>query len=287
MNREFIFQCSWGPTFFYGGGDPTPAAVARRIRASQRLKAATRSHSAALDFRAPAPRAGRTRSTQKTRDFVERSLCGRQADPLRRVIAERHQALDRHHQMRTAFVWDERVNLVDDERLDRPQRFTRVRGQQQVQRFRCGDEDVGRLTLKSSAVGGRRVAGANRDGGRHVRIAAPVGYSRDPGEGHAKVALDVDGERFEGRHVKDAAPASVRRRRREHQAVEAPKKRRQRFTAARRREDEGRLAARDRRPAEHLRTSRRLERGGKPPAHRRVKRREWIGIRTRAHLVIL
>jgi hypothetical protein len=33
---------AWGPTFFDRGGDPTPAAVARRIRASQQLRAVTR-----------------------------------------------------------------------------------------------------------------------------------------------------------------------------------------------------------------------------------------------------
>ena len=37
-----IFYFAWGPTFIYRGGDPTPAAVARRMRASQRLKAVTR-----------------------------------------------------------------------------------------------------------------------------------------------------------------------------------------------------------------------------------------------------
>src|SRR5207302_7508528 len=37
-----FFTFARGPTFIYRGGDPTPAAVARRIRASQRLKAVTR-----------------------------------------------------------------------------------------------------------------------------------------------------------------------------------------------------------------------------------------------------
>jgi len=37
-----LFLFAWGPTCFERGGDPTPAAVARRMRASQQLKAVTR-----------------------------------------------------------------------------------------------------------------------------------------------------------------------------------------------------------------------------------------------------
>src|SRR5581483_9384722 len=103
------------------------------------------------------------------------------------------------------------------------------------------------------------------------------------GERRAQVALHVDGERFERGDVEHAAPLVGRRppsragasaslaealggggQRREHQTVETPKKCGERLAAAGGREDEGRLAARDRRPAELLRAGGRGERAGEP-----------------------
>ena len=140
------------------------------------------------------------------------------------------------------------------------QRLARVRRQQQVERLRRRDEDVGRLALEPRALGLRRVAGADRDRRRDVGVAAAVGDLGDAGERRAQVALDVDRERLERRDVEHAAAAALGRRRREHQAIEAPEKRGQRLAAAGRREDQRRVAARDRRPAERLRPRRRLER---------------------------
>src|SRR5437899_10642238 len=70
---ESISYCV-GPTFIYRGGDPTPAAVARRIRASQRLKAVTRRRPRAaalgriqnITSRSSEPNAAGTLSTSKS-----------------------------------------------------------------------------------------------------------------------------------------------------------------------------------------------------------------------------
>ena len=113
-----------------------------------------------------------------------------------------------------------------------------------------------------------------------------LGDLSDAGERCTKIALHVHRERFERRHVQHAAAASLRRLRREHQAIETPQERGQRFAAAGRREDQRRLAACDRRPAERLRRCRFLEGGGEPGTHRRMKRRKRIRGRA-CHEVIL
>ena len=76
---------------------------------------------------------------------------------------QRLEPLERQRQVRAALGRHQRVDLVDDDRVDRAQRLARVRRQQQVERLRRGDQDVGRLALEPRALGLRRVAGADRD----------------------------------------------------------------------------------------------------------------------------
>ena len=129
-------------------------------------------------------------AAEEPRDFVERPLRRRQPDPLRRTLAVRLQPLERQRQVRAALGRHQRVNLVDDDRVDRAQRLARVRRQQQIERLRRRDQNVGRLALKAGALGLRRVAGADRDRRREVRRrrgrrrpgrcrpAAPAGCAR-------------------------------------------------------------------------------------------------------------
>ena len=109
-----------------------------------------------------------------------------------------------------------------------------------------------------------------------IRLAAPLGDLRDAGQRRAQVALDVHRQRLERRDVQHPAAARFRRFGREHQPIEAGKKGGQRLAAAGGREDERRIAARDRRPAERLRAGWRLERAGEPLAHRRMERLQRI-----------
>ena len=142
---------------------------------------------------------------RKLRHLFERMLRRREADPLRRLLAQRRQPLQRERQVRAALVRHERVDLVDDDRLDAAQRLARVRRQHQVERLRRGDEDVGRLAKKPGAFLLRRVAGADGDLRHRERIAALGGQVGDPGQRRAQVALDVDGQRLQRRDVDDAA----------------------------------------------------------------------------------
>ena len=78
-------------------------------------------------------------------------------------VAERGQPLDRQREMGAALGRHQRVNLVDDDRVDGAERLARVRREEQIQRFGRRDEDVGRLALKSGPFALRRVAGPDGD----------------------------------------------------------------------------------------------------------------------------
>jgi hypothetical protein len=208
---------------------------------------------------------------QETRHFVQRPLgCG-QSDALEGltkaglyVPPQLLQALEREGEVRAAFAGDQRVDFIDDHRVDGPQPLTGVRRQQQKERLRRGDEDVGRLAQEARAFVRRRVARPDGDLRRVDGDVLRVREVRDAGQRRAQVALDVDGQGLQRRDVEDAAALLPRRHRREHQPVEAPQKRGQRLAAAGRRKDERRLAAGNRRPPELLWCGRRGECAAEP-----------------------
>ena len=156
------------------------------------------------------------------------------------------------------------------------ERLARVRGQQQVQRLRRRDQDVGRLARRSGRARWPACRRCGRD--RWARgTASPAARRglRDAGERRAQVALDVDGQRLERRDVEDAAAALRRRLRLEHQPVEAPQERGQRLAAAGRRQEQRRFPARDGGPALGLGRRRAAGEGGlEPVPHSWMKRRK-------------
>ena len=111
------------------------------------------------------------------------------------------EALDGQREMGAALGAGDRVHLVEDQRLDAPQRLARLRREQQVERLRRRDQDVGRLLHHLPALLGRRVAGA--DGNPQARL--------EPCERPAQVALDVVVERLQRRDVEDAQTLARRR----------------------------------------------------------------------------
>ncbi len=142
--------------------------LARRCRLRPRLG----------DCRARRLSADDSRPAQKPRHLVERPLGRRQADALRRLLAARREPLERQREVRAALGRHQRVDLVDDDRVDAAQRLAGVRGQQQVERFGRRDQDVGRLALKARALGLRRVAGADRDRRRRRRCRRVASATR-------------------------------------------------------------------------------------------------------------
>jgi len=83
------------------------------------------------------------------------------------------------------------MHFVEDQRADTLQVLARARGEEQVQRLRSRDQDVGRVTQHCRAFLLRRIAGADAD--------PELGLQ--PGERAAQVPLDVVVQRLERRDV--------------------------------------------------------------------------------------
>ncbi len=93
-------------------------------------------------------------------------------------------------------------------------------------------------------------------------------------------ASALSGEIYSTRHRRSRSGTRV-----EHQPVDAPEEGGQRLAAAGRRQDQGRVSTRDRRPSERLRWCRSRERIFEPLHDRRVKQAE--GVSRRKHISIL
>jgi hypothetical protein len=159
-------------------------------------------------------------AAQETRHLVERALRGAQADALRWRGGALGQPLEREGQVRAALAADERMDLVDDHDLDSIEHPSRVGSEDQEERLRGGDQDVGGTARHGRPLRGRRIPGAYRDLQPLERIPAPGGLARDPDQRRAQVALHVNGQGPQRRHVRHAAAPFAGRRRREHQPVD-------------------------------------------------------------------
>ena len=175
-------------------------------------------------------------------DLRERTLRGREADPLEGLLDDALEPLERDGEMDAALRARDRVYLVEDHRLDGLEQLAAPGREQQVQRLRRRDQDVGRRPEHPLAVALRRVTRA--DAHRERRA--------DPGERPPQVALDVVVERLERRDVEQ--PKTLARR--GVQPVDAEEKGREGLPRAGRRLDEDVPARRDRRPGELLRRCR-------------------------------
>jgi hypothetical protein len=214
---------------------------------------------------------------------VERPLGGGQADALGRPFADVGQALERQRQVRAALGGHQRVDLVDDHGLDPAQRVAGLGREHEVERLGRGDEDVGRVADELAAHVGRRVAGAQPDGGLAERLAQPLGRGPDAGDRRPQVLVDVDGQRPQRRHVDDAGAGRVGAAATGgvsglgprgatvalHQTVDAPQERGERLARSCRGEDQRVVAARDGRPPLLLRGGGRREARLEPRPHGR------------------
>ena len=87
---------------------------------------------------------------------------------------------------------DQRMQLVEDDALERAEQIRRVSGgEQQRQLLRRGEQDLRRVAALALALRGRRVAGARLDADRQAHL----------GDRRFQVARDIDGERLERRDV--------------------------------------------------------------------------------------
>ncbi len=146
-------------------------------------------------------------------------LCGREADSLRwcgeasekgsgreAVCAgdECVEAFEREGEVGSALVVGYGVDFVDDDGADAAKIFARfARGEQDVERLRRGDEDVGRISKHGGAFFRERVAGADAGANLGAEIAAFNSEALDLGQWAVEVFLDVVRECFERADVDD------------------------------------------------------------------------------------
>src|SRR6516225_4885403 len=132
------------------------------------------------------------------------------------------------------------MDLVDDDRRGIAQQgAAALGGEQDVERFGRGDEDVRRVFDLQRALARRRVAAAYGDADVGQRGAARLGGGEDAGERRLQVLLDVVAERLEGRYVdgvdtvlESAVEAAL------DEIVERPQKRGERLAGTGRRGDQ-------------------------------------------------
>ena len=113
---------------------------------------------------------------------------GRQADALERLAGQPLQALERQRQVGAALGADQRVDLVDDHRVDGREHAARaLGGQHQVERLGRRDQDLGRAcSIRSrSPAGVSPVRTADPD--RRQRLAAARGRGRMPSSGTCRL----------------------------------------------------------------------------------------------------
>ena len=94
-------------------------------------------------------------------DLFERSLRGRQTEPLRRPACDVLEPFERQHEMRAPLGGSHGVDLVDDDRVDVDQRAANLGGEHEVQALGRRDEQIDGASGQCLAIFGRRVAGAH------------------------------------------------------------------------------------------------------------------------------
>ncbi len=207
------------------------------------------------------PRAGvdeldvTARARDEAADLGQRTLSRREADALERPLDERLQPLEREREMRSALRPGDGVHLVEDHGLDPAQVLARLRGEEQEERLRGRDEDVGRRLQHPPPLLGRRVAGAYGDAELRAQTR----------ERPAQIPLDVVVQRLQRRDVEEPQPFTGR----VVQPVDPDEERGERLPRPGRRLDEDMPSARDRRPAGALRGRRPLERALEPGSRSR------------------
>ena len=106
--------------------------------------------------------------------------------------------------MGSALVVGYGVDFVDDDGADVAEVLAGFSGgEEDVERFRRGDEDVGRVAEHGGAVFGEGVSGADAGANFGGEVAAFEGELLDFAEGLVEVFLDVVGEGFEGGDIDD------------------------------------------------------------------------------------
>ncbi|MEJ1975503.1 MAG: hypothetical protein WDN49_04880 [Acetobacteraceae bacterium] len=177
---------------------------------------------------------------QEIRDRADGVLGGGEADAQQTVAAEGSEAFERESQVGAALVRRDGVDFVDDHRSGgREHLAAGLRAQQDVERFRGGDEDMRRPLAHPCALGGRRVARAHPGADLDIGEAAPLQLLPDAGQRRLEVAVNIVRQRLERRDVDDLRRIGQRGfEPLAHQVIYGRQKRGQGFAGAGRRGDQ-------------------------------------------------
>ena len=122
----------------------------------------------------------RVASDQETCDSFDRLLGGRQPHPLQAIATECGQALERQRQVGAALVRRQGMDLVDDHGASgREHSAAGLGAEQDVERLRCGDDNMRRLAVHALALARRRIAGAHP--GPNLDVRPPLLRARHHG----------------------------------------------------------------------------------------------------------
>ena len=206
---------------------------------------------------------------QELRDALDGLLRSGKADAHRRALEQSLEAFERKRQMSAALVVGDRVNFVHDDRFDVAQHLAALfRGQQDVQRFRRGDQNVRRPPQHGAALVHRRVAGTHGHANWRQEQAALARLLQNLAERNFEIFLDVVAERLQRGDVEHLGlVGELSCEGFAHQGVDASQKCREGFARAGRSGDDRAAASQDMRPARLLRLGGRGETFEEPLPH--------------------
>src|ERR1700722_8896686 len=211
-----------------------------------------------------------TDSGEEFCDEFYRTLGGGEADALRwrreaseelpgaePVFAgdESVETFQRECEMGAAFVIGYSVDFIDDDCVDAAEVFPALAGSEEdVEGFRCSDENVGRVAEHRGALFRKSVSSADASSNLRAEIASQHGQVLDLSKRAVEVFLDIVGKSFERADVDDLrARGKLARERGAEKLVDANQKCGEGFAAASGGGDEGGVACDDAWPAMGLR----------------------------------
>ena len=117
--------------------------------------------------------------------------------------AQLDKPFDRHREVCTSFGRGERMDLVDDHRVNVGQGARRRRGQHEVQRLGRGDQNVGRVSLQASSFGLIGVARAHTDRWDAHRHPEAFRLVSDSVQRRTQIPFNVNSQGAQWRDVDD------------------------------------------------------------------------------------
>ena len=217
---------------------------------------------------------------QELGDFLDGLDGGREADALGTdsdLGRKRVQAGQRERQVRAALIVGDGVNFIDDHGAGGPQHGSGfLGGQQDVERFGRGDEDVRAMLTHLLAFVGGGIAGADGSAYGIELDALARGELGDFGQRYFEVLVDVVAQSFEGRDVDDLGlVGKLAGAGGTNQAVQADEESGECFSGTGGRRNQDVAAGSDLRPSENLRFGGGGETGSEPLGDERVEIREY------------